>query len=107
MPRLMLLRSPASVTSPGVAATFSRDVDVLAKFVESPVLTGEVDDRLKEIIQDVCAHKDAPIVELGTMADHAHQLVVCNPSCPNGWAVPSVRSMLTFGMCDMLQTGGL
>jgi putative transposase len=44
-----------------------------------PVLTGPVDARLKEIITAVCAERDAPVVELETMPDHVHLLVVCDP----------------------------
>ena len=44
-----------------------------------PVLTGPVDERLKEIISEVCAEKDAPIVELETMPDHVHLLLTCDP----------------------------
>ena len=44
-----------------------------------PVLTGPVDERLKEIISEVCAEKDAPIVELETMPDHVHLLITCDP----------------------------
>jgi len=43
------------------------------------VITGPVDDRLKQIIGAVCAERDAPIVELETMPDHVHLLVVCDP----------------------------
>ena len=43
------------------------------------VITGPVDVRLKEIIREVCAEKDAPIVELETMPDHVHLLVTCDP----------------------------
>jgi putative transposase len=38
-----------------------------------------VDERLKQIIHEVCAEHDAPIVELETMPDHVHLLVVCDP----------------------------
>ena len=44
-----------------------------------PVITGPVDARLKQIIQEVCAERDAPIVELETMPDHVHLLVTCDP----------------------------
>ena len=44
-----------------------------------PVLTGPVDERLKEIISEVCAEKDAPIIELETMPDHVHLLLTCDP----------------------------
>lgn len=44
-----------------------------------PVITGQVDERLKQIIRDVCAERDAPIVELETMPDHVHLLVCCDP----------------------------
>jgi putative transposase len=44
-----------------------------------PVITGEVDARLKQIIRDVCAERDASIMELETMPDHVHLLVTCDP----------------------------
>jgi putative transposase len=43
------------------------------------VITGAVDERLKEIIRQVCAERDAPIMELETMPDHVHLLVACDP----------------------------
>jgi putative transposase len=43
------------------------------------VIASPVDDRLKQIIHEVCAEHDAPIVELQTMPDHVHLLVVCDP----------------------------
>jgi putative transposase len=44
-----------------------------------PVITGDIDTRLKQIIQDVCRERDAHIVELETMPDHVHLLVGCDP----------------------------
>jgi putative transposase len=44
-----------------------------------PVIEGAVDQSLKQIIRDVCAEKDAPIIELKTMPDHVHLLVTCDP----------------------------
>jgi len=44
-----------------------------------PVITGQVSERLKQIIREVCAERDAPVVELETMPDHVHLLVVCDP----------------------------
>lgn len=44
-----------------------------------PVITGHVDTRLKQIIREVCAERDAPIAELETMPDHVHLLVSCDP----------------------------
>lgn len=44
-----------------------------------PVITGPIDLRLKQIVREVCAEKDAPIVELETMPDHLHLLVTCDP----------------------------
>ena len=38
-----------------------------------------VDARLKQIVREVCAERDAPIVELETMPDHVHLLVTCDP----------------------------
>ncbi len=43
------------------------------------VITGPVGERLKQIIHEVCAERDAPIVELETMPDHVRLLVVCDP----------------------------
>jgi putative transposase len=44
-----------------------------------PVITGAVDERLQEIIREVCAERDAPIEAVETMPDHVHLLVVCDP----------------------------
>ena len=44
-----------------------------------PVIAGPVDLRLKEIIREVCAERDAPIVEMETMPDQVHLLVTCDP----------------------------
>jgi putative transposase len=44
-----------------------------------PVIGGRIEVQLKEIIRDVCAERDAPIIELETMPDHVHLLVVCDP----------------------------
>ena len=38
-----------------------------------------VDARLKQIIREVCAERDAPIVELKTRPDQVHLLVICDP----------------------------
>lgn len=44
-----------------------------------PVLVGPVDLRLKEIINEVCTERDAPIQAIETMSDHVHLLVTCDP----------------------------
>jgi putative transposase len=44
-----------------------------------PVIEGAVDQRLKQIIGQVCAEKDTPVVELKTMPDRVHLLVLCDP----------------------------
>ncbi|HYV81537.1 MAG TPA: IS200/IS605 family transposase [Streptosporangiaceae bacterium] len=44
-----------------------------------PVITGDVDTRLKQIIGDVCAERDAPIKELETMPDHVLLLATVDP----------------------------
>jgi REP-associated tyrosine transposase len=44
-----------------------------------PVLTGDVDVRLKQIIREVCTERDAHIVELETMPDQVNLLVSCDP----------------------------
>jgi putative transposase len=38
-----------------------------------------VAERLQQIVREVCSEHDAPIVELETMPDHVHLLVVCDP----------------------------
>jgi putative transposase len=43
------------------------------------VITGPVDERLRQIIRDVCAERDAHVTELETMPDHVHLLVGCDP----------------------------
>jgi REP element-mobilizing transposase RayT len=42
-------------------------------------ITGQVDDRLKEIIEEVCQERDAEIIELETVPDHVHLLVGVDP----------------------------
>lgn len=44
-----------------------------------PVIIGDVDARLKQLITDVCAERDCNIIELETMPDHVHLLVECDP----------------------------
>ncbi|AOW92778.1 transposase [Rhodococcus sp. WMMA185] len=43
------------------------------------VIGGAVDDRLKQIIQEVCSERHATIVELETMPDHVQLLVSVDP----------------------------
>ncbi len=43
------------------------------------VITGNVDLRLKQIINEVCDEKRATIMELETMPDHVHLLVSVDP----------------------------
>lgn len=43
------------------------------------VLVNGVDDRLKEIIQGVCAESDAEVLELEVMPEHVHLLVEVDP----------------------------
>ena len=44
-----------------------------------PVIEGDVDQRLKQIISAVCADKDAPVIELVTMPDQVRLLLTCDP----------------------------
>jgi putative transposase len=44
-----------------------------------PVLVNGVDERLKDIIQGVCAECHAEILELEVMPDHVHLLVEVDP----------------------------
>jgi len=43
------------------------------------VIRGAVEDRLKQIIGDVCTERAATIIELETMPDHVHLLVSVDP----------------------------
>lgn len=43
------------------------------------VLVGDVDERLKQIIREVCAERRCDIIELETMPDHVHLLVTVDP----------------------------
>ncbi|HLR97094.1 MAG TPA: IS200/IS605 family transposase [Jiangellaceae bacterium] len=44
-----------------------------------PVIEGDVDARLKQIIREVCAERECNLIELETMPDHVHLLVECDP----------------------------
>jgi len=55
------------------------DVVWCPKYRRDVLADPSVDARLKQIIRDVCAERDAPIVELETMPDHVHLLVGCDP----------------------------
>ena len=44
-----------------------------------PVIEGDVDTRLKQIIREVCAERECNLIELETMPDHVHLLVECDP----------------------------
>ncbi len=43
------------------------------------VIGGQVDERLKEIIREVCAERDASIEAIETMPDRVHLIVVVDP----------------------------
>lgn len=43
------------------------------------VIEGAVDDRLKQIIREVCEERRSDIIELETMPDHVHLLVSVDP----------------------------
>ncbi|MPZ27785.1 MAG: IS200/IS605 family transposase [Micromonosporaceae bacterium] len=49
------------------------------KYRRRKVIEGAVDDRLQQIIREVCAERYAHIIELETMPDHVHLLVSCDP----------------------------
>lgn len=44
-----------------------------------PVLTNQIDERLKEIIRDACTEYESEIIELEVMPDHVHLLVEVDP----------------------------
>ena len=44
-----------------------------------PVIQGAIDQRLKQIIREVCDERRATIIELETMPDHVHLLVSVDP----------------------------
>lgn len=43
------------------------------------VLVGGIDERLKQIITDVCAERQAEIMSMEIMPDYVHLLVECDP----------------------------
>lgn len=43
------------------------------------MLQGGVDDRLKAIIREVAAERQAEVIEVEVMLDHGHLLVGCDP----------------------------
>lgn len=49
------------------------------KYRRNVLVDPDVAARLKQIIREVCAERDAPIAELETMPDHVHLLVTCDP----------------------------
>ena len=44
-----------------------------------PVMTNEIQERLKQICYDVCLERQAEILSLETMPDHVHLLVEIDP----------------------------
>ena len=44
-----------------------------------PIIKGEIEKRLKEILNEVANENDFQIVEMETMPDHIHMIVDCNP----------------------------
>ncbi len=44
-----------------------------------PVLSNGVDERLKEIIKEVCIELDSEMIEMEVMPDHVHLLVEVDP----------------------------
>lgn len=44
-----------------------------------PVIEGAVDERLKQIVREVCAKRECNLIELETMPDHIRLLVECDP----------------------------
>jgi putative transposase len=57
-----------------------------------PVIDGDIDQRLKQIIREVCAEKDAPIIKLETMPDHVRLLVTCDPQYGIHRLVKTIKS---------------
>lgn len=49
------------------------------KYRRNVLADPDIDARLKQIVREVCAERDAPVVELETMPDHVHLLVTCDP----------------------------
>ena len=44
-----------------------------------PVIEGDIEARLKQIIRDVCDERGSHLIELETMPDYVHLLVECDP----------------------------
>ena len=52
---------------------------------------GPVDERLHQIIREVCAEHRAEIIELETMPDHVHLLVSVDPEFANPQTHPTLQ----------------
>ena len=52
---------------------------------------GPVDERLHQIIREVCAEHRAEIIELETMPDHVHLLVSVDPELANPQTHPTLQ----------------
>jgi len=46
-----------------------------------PVLVDGVDERLKQILHNVAAERQAEVIEMEVMPDHVHLLVSVDPQC--------------------------
>lgn len=55
------------------------------------VLENGIDDRLKELIEEICAESDIQIVEMEIMPDHVHLLIEVDPQYGIHRAVKKIK----------------
>ncbi|MDI3537797.1 MAG: REP-associated tyrosine transposase [Eubacteriaceae bacterium] len=55
------------------------------------VLENGIDDRLKELIEEICAESDIQIIEMEIMPDHVHLLIEVDPQYGIHRAVKKIK----------------
>ena len=55
------------------------------------VLTGDIEDRLKQIIAEVAAELECPLIEMEIMPDHVHVLIDVDPQFGVHRAVKAIK----------------
>jgi len=60
------------------------------------LITGKVEERLKEIILAVCNETDSELIELETMPDHVHLLVEVDPQFGIAKLIRTIKGRSSF-----------
>lgn len=55
------------------------------------VLENGIDDRLKELIEEICTESDIQVIEMEIMADHVHLLIEVDPQYGIHRAVKQIK----------------